>query len=537
MRAAIFARYSSENQRPESIEDQISSCRLLANRRGFTILDEHIYTDRALSGSRKDRDGLDALLAVAQNHPFEVVLVDDLSRLARDNFLMLSVLADLHSAGIRIVSVADGLDSNDEESKLGNQIRGIFNELQLQDLKKKNLRGQTGQKQRGFSAGKRTFGYISVPFGETIMDKKGVPRPEEYKFQIEPREATIVSRIFSEYQNGDAITRIVKTLNEEGVLGRKNSKMKWASSTVGRILGNEKYIGKWVWNKSESRRDPKTGRRRRFPKPESEWITIVDESLRIIPQDLWESLQERRIAMKKLWPGGKGERGFEGEKGSRELHYPSHLLSGAMTCASCGATITQVSGKGGGYFGCPAAKKSSCSNKIIVRRKLVEKVILNEVRNRISTPEQFQNILLKVQHEIENLSTDLPDIINKKELELNSEERRLTNFIEFIGEVRGSRALGKALEESERKVDSLQIDLEGLRQTRKRIFRAPPIEWIRAKISHLSELLEHNTSQSAQVLREVLGPIRLEANYPDIGKPYYIARSSINALTIIEPSS
>ena len=115
----------------------------------------------------------------------------------------------------------------------------------------------------------------------------------------------------------------------------------------------------------------------------------------------------------------------------------------------------------------------SCSKKI-VRRKLVEKVILNEVRNQISTPEQFQNTLLKVQHEIENLSTDLPDIIHKKELELNSEERRLTNFIEFIGEGRGSRALGKALEESERKVDSLQIELEGLRQTRKRIFRAPP---------------------------------------------------------------
>ncbi len=60
------------------------------------------------------------------------------------------------------------------------------------------------------------------------MDKKGVPRPEGYKFQIEPREAAIVSRIFSEYQNGNAITRIVKTLNEEGVPGRSNSKMKWA---------------------------------------------------------------------------------------------------------------------------------------------------------------------------------------------------------------------------------------------------------------------------------------------------------------------
>ena len=63
---------------------------------------------------------------------------------------MLPVLADLNFAGINIISVTDGLDSTDDESKLGIQIRGIFNELQLQDLKKKTLRGQIGEKKREF---------------------------------------------------------------------------------------------------------------------------------------------------------------------------------------------------------------------------------------------------------------------------------------------------------------------------------------------------------------------------------------------------
>ena len=380
MRAAIYARYSSENQRPESIEDQIASCRKLAQDKGITVDDRHVYSDHATSGSRRDRDGLNALLEASRNHSFDIVLVDDLSRLARDNFFMLSVLADLNFAGINVISVADGLDSTDDESKLGIQIRGIFNELQLQDLKKKTLRGQIGQKKRGYSAGERVFGYKSFPFGETIVDKKGMPRPEGYKFEIEPREADVVLRIFHEFRDGSSIHAIVKALNEDGVPGRNNVKQKWASSTVGRILGNEKYVGKWVWNKSESRRDPKTGRRRRFPKPESEWITIVDESLRIVSQDLWDDVQLRRESMKKSWPGGHGKRGFEGKKGSREAQYPSHLLSGAMTCATCGATITQVGGKGGGYFGCPGAKKSACSNKVIVRRRLIEKVFLEQIR-------------------------------------------------------------------------------------------------------------------------------------------------------------
>jgi DNA invertase Pin-like site-specific DNA recombinase len=151
MTAAVYARYSSENQRPESIDDQVSACRRLARERSLTINDDHIYADQAQSGARSDRPGLAALLAAAPSRAFDVVLIDDLSRLARDNHLMLSIIAELHFEGIRVISVADGLDSTDEESTLAIQVRGIFNELQLHDLKKKTLRGHMGQKERGFS--------------------------------------------------------------------------------------------------------------------------------------------------------------------------------------------------------------------------------------------------------------------------------------------------------------------------------------------------------------------------------------------------
>ena len=269
MRAAIYARYSSESQRQESIEDQIFTCRRLAREKGFTVLDDQIYADYAQSGSHKDRRGLSEVITASANKPFDVILVDDLSRLARDNFLMLSVLADFQYVGIRDISVADNLDSNDEESTLGIQTRDIFNELQLRDLKKKTLRGLIGQKQRGFSASERTFGFTSIPSGNIITDKKGRTKPEGYKFVIEPREADVVLRIFREFADGQSLTSIVKTLNKEDVRGRKNEKKNWATNTVGRILLNEKYIGKWVWNKSESRRDDLWKLRRYYQS--SEW--------------------------------------------------------------------------------------------------------------------------------------------------------------------------------------------------------------------------------------------------------------------------
>ena len=534
MRAAIYARYSSENQRPESIEDQISSCRRFAKENGFNVLKNHIYTDYALSGSRKDRDGLNTLIAACESKEFEVVLIDDLSRLARDNFLMLSVISNLHFEGIRIVSVSDGLDSYDEESKLGIQIRGIFNELHLQDLKKKTLRGLIGQKLRGFSVGEKTFGYRSVPYGEFVIDKKGNPRPEGHKLEIEPREAAIVLRIFNSYNDGCSINRIATMLNEEGILGRNNQKYKWCNSTISRILDNEKYIGKWVWNKTESRRDPSTGRRKRFPKSESEWITNNDDSLRIIPQQLWESVRERRAVSSKAWPKQIGKNGFSKNQGKRGGIYPTHILSGMMTCASCGSTIGQISGKGGGYFGCLGAKRGACDSKILVRRKLVEDLILDEVNKQLASPENFQLVLKKVEDEIRKLCSHVPDQIRVKEAELTKEDRRLTNFIEFIAEGRKSNALSKALEETEKRVNTLQAELNGLRNARDRLFEAPPIEWIEAKLENVKALLEKNFAQSSEALRQLLGTMTLKAVYPDIGKPYFIAHSSINTIALLE---
>jgi site-specific DNA recombinase len=534
MRAAVYARYSSENQRPESIEDQVSACRRLADERGMEILDDHIYSDQAQSGARKDRPGLASLLASAATGQFSIVLVDDLSRLARDNYLMLSVLAELHFEGIRVLSVADGLDSDDEEATLGIQIRGIFNELQLRDLKKKTLRGQIGQKERGFFVGERTFGFRSVPVGEMRMDKKGRPRPEGYRMEIEPSEAAIVLRIFKSYADGQSLTGIVRALNQEGVPGRFKTSKGWSPATVSRILDSEKYAGRWVWNKTESRRDPRTGRRRRFEKPESEWVVREDESLQIVPDAIWQAVRARRRDMRRTWPGGKGKRGFSADQGSRQAHFPAHLLSGAMVCGTCESAIAQVSGKSGGYYGCLAAAKGACENKLLVRRKLAERVILATVRERLADPEGIRHVLRRVEDEIVKLRSDVPEAIRLKEAELGSEERRLANFLDFMGEGRGSRALGEALVETERRVEALREELDSLRRTRDKVFRVPPIEWIHERMTNVQSVLEHRTARSALLLRQLLGPIRLEPIRPDVGRPYYRAVTSIDALALIE---
>jgi site-specific DNA recombinase len=154
------------------------------------------------------------------------------------------------------------------------------------------------------------------------MDKKGRPRPDGYKMELEPKEAAIILRIFTSYAKGMSLTQIVKTFNEENVPGSIRSAKGWSPATISRIVDNEKYAGRWIWNRTESRRDPETGRRRRFDKPESEWVINEDEELRIVPKELSDAVREQRKAMHRTWPGGNGKRGFSNEQGSRQAHFP-----------------------------------------------------------------------------------------------------------------------------------------------------------------------------------------------------------------------
>lgn len=91
------------------------------------------------------------------------------------------------------------------------------------------------------------------------VDTKGRPRPDGYKMEIEPKEAAVILRIFTSYAEGMSLTQIVKTFNEENVPVSIRSGKGWSPATISRILDNEKYAGRRIWNRTESRRDPNTG--------------------------------------------------------------------------------------------------------------------------------------------------------------------------------------------------------------------------------------------------------------------------------------
>jgi DNA invertase Pin-like site-specific DNA recombinase len=140
MRCSVYARFSSDLQRDTSLDDQIAVAQRYAAERGWHLDPEHVYRDAGVSGaSMEGRAGLEALLAGAgqQPRPFDIVLVDDTSRVARDIADAIRIMQCLTFWGIRVIYISQGIDSASEQADALVTVHGLIDSLYLKELAKK----------------------------------------------------------------------------------------------------------------------------------------------------------------------------------------------------------------------------------------------------------------------------------------------------------------------------------------------------------------------------------------------------------------
>src|SRR5215469_12268840 len=206
MRAVTYSRYSTDLQRDASIEDQIRLCRKRIEQEGWTYL--HAYTDRAMSAASTMRPAYQALLDDARHGQFEIVVAEALDRLSRDQEDVAGLFKRLQFAGIRLFTLAEG-----EISELHVGLKGTMNALFLKDLADKTRRGLEGRVREGRSGGGLCFGY------DVIRETDARGAPIHGGRAINPAEAAIVTRIFTEFGAGRSPRAIARALNSEGVKG------------------------------------------------------------------------------------------------------------------------------------------------------------------------------------------------------------------------------------------------------------------------------------------------------------------------------
>ena len=307
IRCAIYARYSSDLQRDSSIEDQIRKCREYAARQGWTVLDTHIFVDEEISGaSVQQRKGLQLVIeAVKRNpKPFDRVLVDDSSRLARNLEDALRIESILRFNSVFVTSVSQGFDSQQKSSRQLLTLHGMIDEQFLQGLADKVHRGQEGRILKGLIDGGRCFGYKNIPIEDPSKPAKyGRPAVTGVRLEIDPEQAKTVVRVFELYAGGVSLAALAKTLNREGVPAPqppRNRKFRsWCYSTVYEMLRNERYRGVMVWNRTRKERNPETGRKVSRPRPEEQWRRVEVPEWRIVSEELWQRVQARSAEMRR----------------------------------------------------------------------------------------------------------------------------------------------------------------------------------------------------------------------------------------------
>ena len=277
-RVALYACFSSDNQRDASTIDQLRACRHFAEKQGWTIVGT--YQDRAISGASLVRAGIQKLMIDAHAGRFDIVLSEALDRLSRDQEDVAGIFKRMAFADVKIVTLSEG-----EITHLHVGHKGTMNALFLKDLADKTRRGLRGRVEAGKSGGGLCYGY------EVVKQTDSADEPVCGGRRIVPEATEIVRRIFREFVSGVSPRRIVFGLNKDNVPGPDGSA--WGDTTIRGhvsrgtgVLNNELYAGRIVWNRQRYIKDPNTGSRVSRPNPPSEWVTVDVPELRIVADDL-----------------------------------------------------------------------------------------------------------------------------------------------------------------------------------------------------------------------------------------------------------
>ena len=449
MRCAIYARFSSDLQRPTSIEDQLRRCRDFAEKQGWSIVEEFVRCDQARSAATTaGREALNELMTAAKLKPcpFDCLLVDDTSRLARNLPDVLNMNDRLLYSGVFIYAVAQRLDCREKTSRSLLTLHGMMDEQFLISLGEKVHRGQEGRALNGMQPGGRCFGYRNVPIEDrTRMGKYGRAAVNGVKLEIDENQSAIVVRVFQMYADGNSLARIAKILNAEKVEAPQPPRTRqiraWHPTAIREMLRNERYRGVFIWNRTRKERNPETGRKTSRPRPASDWRRVEVPEWRIVPEDLWERVDAQIKRVNKRF--GASSVGGYGRMGRG----PKYLFSGFIVCGLCGARMIIVSGNGKrGYvkYGCPSHRyRGVCANNVLIRRDRLEDQLLNGLSNRVLSPDAVDFALKEFQIQLERRMKELREqadnaangvaALQMKRQELKTQVDRVTDAIARMG--------------------------------------------------------------------------------------------------------
>ena len=403
MTAVIYARYSSDNQREESIEGQIRECTAYAEKNGITIV-KH-YIDRAISAKTDNRPQFQQMIKDSDKKLFDIVLVWKLDRFARNRYDSARYKTQLKKNGVKLVSATEIISEGPEGIILESVLEG-YAEYYSADLSEKVIRGMTENALKGkFSGG-------AIPFGYTINADR--------RFEIDPLTAPFVAETFQRYNDGQTMREIRDWLNEKGIKNKRGGTMTF--NVIQHMLGNRRYIGELKY------RD----------------VLIPDAIPPIVSVELFNDVQEKMLKNKKAPARRKAE--------------DDYLLTTKLFCGYCGALMfgesgTSRTGEVHRYYKCATAKKHKGCKKKTVRKQWLEDLVVNQTMQLVKDDAAIESIIAKVMELQNKENTNIP-LYEKQLRDAESGIQNMLNAIQAGILTSSTKERLEQLEETKRELEA-----------------------------------------------------------------------------------
>ena len=417
MNAVIYARYSSDNQREESIEGQLRECKEYADQNGITVV--RTYIDRALSAKTDSRPQFQQMIHDSATHTFEAVLVWKLDRFSRNRYDSAHYKRILKNNRVHVVSVTESISNTPEGIMLESLLEGMA-EYYSAELAEKVSRGHKE------NALKAKFNGGPVPLGYRI--------DSEQHYQIDPVTAPVVQEAFQRYAAGESIRSIIESLNARGIRNSRGNP--FTKNSFQTLLKNRRYLGEYRYKDT----------------------VIPDAIPAIIDPDCFDAVQ-RRCEIHRQAPAHN----------KADVHY---LLTTKLFCGKCGTMMAGESGRSHTgtvhcYYKCGTRKRSGkevCSLKP-VRKEPLEQFVVQTALEKVLNDRVIDLLADKLLEYQSKENTRLPVL----QAELKEVKRRIDNLVAAIEQGILTPATKARMEELEQQREALET---GILQER---IEKPPI--------------------------------------------------------------
>ena len=473
IRAVAYARYSSDNQREESITAQLSAVKEYCQQKGYILT--NAYTDEAKTATTDNRAGFQQMITDSGLNLFDVVIVHKLDRFARNRYDSASYKRKLKINKVRLESILERLDDSPESIILESMLEGMA-EYYSKNLAREVRKGLKENAKEGIHNGGR------APYGLKV-------NPTTRKYEIDEIRYKAVQMYFNGVIAGIPLAEIARRINTEGFRTYTGDKFKITSFDTWAY--NRKYKGDYVWDAS-TKKDAEGKRNGHTKKPLEEQTIIPGVIPAIIEPELWERVNS---LMKERQRTG-------GSMTAKEVY----LLSGKIECGVCGSNYFgeryNSRGKHYAYYKC----SGKCGNKGVDKYAL-EKLISEKLEeicfSKCGMQEITENVKQLYAERKKNINSEIEPI--KKEIK--SLELKIDRWLDILGEGTPQKHVyTQKISEADEKKTFLEAELAKMNV----IANVPSIdEPILLKILNAKkdQLLSSNEEDRKQVFKEYVDKV------------------------------